>query len=364
MKVLINNLDHEGRGITRIENKVTFVPFVLPNEIVDIEISKIKKNYNEAICKKIIEKSENRITPICPYYGTCGGCNTMHMNYESELSWKKEKIINIFKKYLNIEINPEIVSSKNDFNYRNKITLHGNGKILGYMKAETNEIFEIDECPLADKNINEYIKTISEKEDIIIRTNKEGKIISTLNNQKLIETINNYKFQIDINSFFQVNSYICSQIFLELEKNINNTKTVLDLYSGVGTLSIVASNKANKVYSIEVNAHSHKNALINKELNNINNITFMLGKVEEEIKKINDKIDLIITDPPRTGMDKITIKTINKMKPSKIIYISCNPLTLVRDIKELNNYELDHIKIFDMFPKTKHVECFCVLKRK
>ena len=133
----------------------------------------------------------------------------------------------------------------------------------------------------------------------------------------------------------------------------------------MGTLSIVASKKANFVYSIEVNENSHNNALYNKELNNINNIEFMLGKVEDKIKEINEKIDLIITDPPRSGMDNFTIETILKLETQKLIYMSCEPITLARDLNILKEkYDIKKIKLFDMFPNTYHVETVCVLERK
>ena len=173
------------------------------------------------------------------------------------------------------------------------------------------------------------------------------------------------KFRIDINSFFQVNNYICSKVFDFIENNIDETNVALDLYSGVGTLSILASKNAKKVYSIEVNNSSYNNALENIKLNNISNISLMHGKVENEINKIKEKVDLIITDPPRSGMDSLTIETILKMLPKKIIYMSCEPSTLARDLNLLKeNYELKKVKAFDMFPNTYHVETVCILKIK
>ena len=234
------------------------------------------------------------------------------------------------------------------------------------MKELTNEVISIEKCLLLDDKINEYIKTISDKtgKEYVIRTNGSD-IISNETNDYLIMNINDYKFRIDIKSFFQVNSYICGLLFKELESNLDTTNNVLDLYSGVGTLSIVASKKAKKVIAIEVNKNSYKNALINLELNGVDNVDFMCGKVEDLIDKINVKPDVIITDPPRSGMDKKTINIIKEFLPNKIIYISCEPMTLARDIKLLSeNYTLNKVKCFDMFPNTYHVETFCVLERK
>ena len=367
MIVKIENMDHNGRGIARIGEKVTFVPFGLPEEVVEIRITKEKKKYNEAKLIKLLTPSKERITPICPYYNECGGCEIMHMDYKSQINFKKEKVKNIIDKYTNLKIEPEVFSSEHNLNYRNKITIHENNGKIGYMKKATNEIIEIDSCPLAMETINKYLKENKRKikKELIIRTNEKGEIISSLQNNKMIIEINKLKFQIDIISFFQINNDICSKVFSYIENNINNCKTCLDLYSGVGTLSILASKKSKYVYSIESNPHSHANAIENLKINNIKNIKFMLGKVENEIKKINEPIDLIITDPPRSGMDKETIKIIKEITPKTLIYMSCDPMTLARDLNDLKEmYILEKIAIFDMFPNTKHVECVCVLNRR
>ena len=148
-------------------------------------------------------------------------------------------------------------------------------------------------------------------------------------------------------------------------ESIEETNTALDLYSGVCTLGILASKKARKVYSIEMNKYSYENAKENLRLNNINNVVLMNGKVEEEIKKIDEKIDLIISDPPRSGMDDFTINTILEKEPKQLIYMSCEPMTLARDLNILKKkYDIKKVKAFDMFANTYHVEIICLLMRK
>ncbi len=364
MEYLITKLDNIGRGITYVDNKITFVPFTLPNEVVELKLTKITKKYNEGEVTKFITKSENRIEVNCPYYMECGGCNIMHLKYSEQLNYKKEKVSEILEKYSNIKIKPDIIPSDKVFNYRNKITLHYKNNTLGLMKNKTNEVLKIDNCLLVMNEINDYIKNNKINNDIIIRENLNKEIITNNTSDTMIEEVNNMRFIVDALSFFQVNHYICSKVFDLLNDNINECDVCLDLYSGVGTLSIVASKKCKKVYSIELNKNSHINALKNKELNKSYNVDFIEGSVEKEIIKIVDKVDLIITDPPRNGMDKITINTINKLKPKKIIYISCNPITLARDLNLLTDYELVTITLLDMFPNTHHVESFCVLKMK
>ena len=379
MEVTITKLNHEGKGITKIDNKITFIPNILTKEVADIEITKKYKKFNLGKVTKYISTSDNRVVPACPYYEVCGGCNIMHMSYCAQLDFKKDKVKNILEKYAGIVTDLEIVPSDKVLNYRNKVTLHISNNKIGYMNEGTNEVINIEKCLLLDDKLNEEIDNISDKtnDSYVIRTNGSD-VISNEKNGYLIMNINDYKFRIDIKSFFQVNSYICGLLFKELESfnittlvfgslesNLDTTNNVLDLYSGVGTLSIVSSKKAKKVLSIEVNKNSYMNAVANLKLNNIDNVDFMCGKVEDLIDKISVKPDVIITDPPRSGMDKKTINVIKEFLPNKIIYISCEAMTLARDIKLLSeHYTLNKVKCFDMFPNTYHVETFCVLERK
>ena len=150
----ILKLDHQGRGIGKINNKIIFIKNALPKELVEVKIIKDKKNYQEGIITNYIKKSDKRINPKCPYYEQCGGCNLMHINYQDQIKYKQEKIENIIHKYVDkfIKIN-KIIPCENIYNYRNKITFHVNNKI-GLYEDNTNNIIEIDKCLLADNKIN------------------------------------------------------------------------------------------------------------------------------------------------------------------------------------------------------------------
>lgn len=359
MIVKIESLNHQGLGITRVNDKVTFVEQALPGETVDIKVTEEKKKYNLAKIQTIIEKNPNRIEPICPYYEECGGCDFGHVNYETELKYKKEKVENILKKYAHIDVNIEITPSDKVYNYRNKITLHKQNEKIGLVKKNSSEVIEIKECKLVDEKINEILH--NKPKEGIIRTN--GKEIISNENENITINIDKYKFKVNLNSFFQINPYTYEKMFNHIKKLISSNDVLLDLYSGVGVFSILLSENCKKIYGIEINENSYKNALENKKVNNLENIDFMLGKVEDNLPKIKEKIDTIIVDPPRNGLSKTTIKQIININPKKIIYVSCNPMTLSRDLNLLNsNYNLESIKAFDMFPKTNHVECVCKLK--
>lgn len=392
MQVHIDRMDHFGNGIGNINGKIIFVKGALTGETVDVTITKDKKSFMEGTINTIIYKSSKRVEPFCNYFGVCGGCSLCHLNYENTLEYKKDRVKNILSKFDIPKIN--VIRNENDLYYRNKIELKIVDGKLGFYEKNTHNLIEIKECKVTKKSINksfEFVKNMTlENANVTIRANyndevliiidskekpvilnpEDYKIVGIVLNDKCIygqdnfmEKINNLFFTVSYNSFFQVNNYINLELFNLIKENIVG-KTVLDLYSGVGTLSIVTSKVVDKVYSIEVIPNAVKNALINAKINKCDNINFILGKVEDKIGFINDKIDTIIVDPARAGLDKKTIEVINNICPQRIIYVSCDTQSLANNLVDLANYEIKKFYILDMFSYTYHIECFCILDRK
>ncbi len=392
MQVHIDRMDHFGNGIGNINGKIIFVKGALTGETVDVTITKDKKSFMEGTINTIIYKSSKRVEPFCNYFGVCGGCSLCHLNYENTLEYKKDRVKNILSKFDIPKIN--VIRNENDLYYRNKIELKIVDGKLGFYEKNTHNLIEIKECKVTKKSINksfEFVKNmklenanvtiranyndevliiIDSKEKPVILNPEDYKIVGIVLNDKCIygqdnfmEKINNLFFTVSYNSFFQVNNYINLELFNLIKENIVG-KTVLDLYSGVGTLSIVTSKVVDKVYSIEVIPNAVKNALINAKINKCDNINFILGKVEDKIGFINDKIDTIIVDPARAGLDKKTIEVINNICPQRIIYVSCDTQSLANNLVDLANYEIKKFYILDMFSYTYHIECFCILDRK
>ena len=400
-KVLIEKLDDFGRGIAHMNNKVIFVKNALPEEEVEIKIINDKKSFSEAKVKKYLKLSKDRIDNKCPYFDLCGGCNLLHLNYENTLIFKQLKIKELLKKN-KINYDKEITIIKNDypFYYRNKISLKIENSKLGYYEESTHKLIEIKECITAKHSINEVIKnyqllnlenaklTIRANNNdeilLIIETNEKDynieltqlkekiKLVGIIYNDRTIygenffyERMNNKLFKVSYNSFFQINENITNKLFDLIKDNIEDNSIVLDLYSGVGTLGIIASSKAKEVYSMEIIKNAVLNGITNAKLNKIDNIKFMLGDVSKLISKVDLSFDTLIIDPPRKGLDKKTREFILKKEPEKIIYVSCEPNTLMRDLKELESiYEIKDFKIMDMFSYTYHVESFVILKKK
>ena len=328
----------------------------------------------------------------------------MHQDYSDQLRFKELKVKELFSRYTsfdNIKIN-RILFGK-DSNYRNKVIFHGTDK-LGFYKEKTNQIIEVPGCMLIEKELNDIYKKVrlykekyvNEKIDelMIRKTSLNSVMISLkgnintnlfikevisdniksvyLNNKliygsnTIIDEINNMKFHILPRAFFQVNYNMMKKLYqvaIDYYKE-NSFNQVLDLYCGTGTIGILVSPYVKKVIGVEVVEDAINSARLNKELNNINNIEFLLGKVEDYIESFKD-IDSIIVDPPRSGLDKLTVDTILGIKPKSIVYISCDPTTLVRDLNILSEkYDLLEVTPVDMFANTYHVECVCILKLK
>lgn len=394
MEVKIERLDDFGRGIAYINKKICFVEDALPNEIVEIEITKETKKYLEAKVITYIEKSSKRKESKCPYFSICGGCSFWNLDFSEENFFKEEKVKKLVEKFSNIDKNLiKPIHYHEEAKYRNKIILHGKDKKLGLYKKGTNEIIEIKECLLANNKINkiisELIKINIDITEAIIKTSNDEesamvKITGQVNNPSsltdlvdvliindklltkddtIISEIGNKKYHESVNSFFQVNKTLTKDLYdaaLIAIKEINPNK-VLDLYCGTGTIGIYVSNYCNEIIGIDYSESNIKDAIKNKKLNNLTNISFICDKVENRITEFKD-IDVVIVDPPRAGLDHKTRKHLLKINSKTIIYISCDPVTLVRDLNELSaNYKVESITPYNMFPRTHHVECVCIL---
>ena len=396
MQVKIERFDDLGRGISYINNKVTFIDKVVPEDIAEIELTKEKKKYNEAKLIKIIKPSPLRIDAKCPYFSKCGGCQFQNITYENTIKYKKEKIVNIFSKH-KISIFPEVITNISPYNYRNKITLKVNNYKIGFYINKTHNLVEINKCLLANPAINASIPLIKRfnicNGEVTIRCNQNAEILIVINSQdnlnidtnylkskiklvgivvnnktyygenSLFERMNNLLFKISYDSFFQINPYIASKLFQIISDNIDSSDKVLDLYCGVGTLSLMAAKKAQKVLGIEVVPNAIINALFNARINDLNNTQFVINDASTAISKIKPDFNKIIVDPPRSGLTKNIIDVLLKIKPDEIIYVSCDPQTLVRDFTLLSSiYEIKKSYILDMFSYTYHIECVCLLK--
>lgn len=386
----IIKLDEFGRGITYVDGKITFVLDAVVGDVVDIKLTKQKKNYNEAEVVKYIKLSDKRLKPLCSFFGLCGGCHFQKLSYEEEIKCKKDNVINYFKKN-SLDINPKVIAGE-PFYYRNKITLRVVNGVIGYYEENSHTLVSVDKCVIAREKINEMIPLIKEirlkNGEVIIRTNKKEEVLLIINSQDnlefkeefkkyfkgiilnkrvvfgvdyLEECLNGINYKISYNSFFQVNE-LAAEMFKLVEDEMSHDDTVLDLYSGVGTLALSAAKSGAKVHGIEVVENAVENARDNASLNKMDNVTFEVGNLD----KIDGsfKFNKLIVDPPRSGLSNDVIEMIKKNKPDTIIYISCDYHTQVRDILKLSDYKIKKSYLIDLFSRTYHIESMLILEKK
>lgn len=396
MKVEILRLDNFGRGIAYYNDKICFIENAYPEEIVEFEISKETNKYIEGKAINIIRKSPFRINSKCVYSDICGGCTFQEYDYQEENKYKENKIRGLVERALHLDSNivKDIVYDI-ETNYRNKLILHGDNNKLGLYKNKTNEIIDIEECKISNNKINKIIRIlrkINNIKEVLIRTsNDEKEIIVDIKNEinnyeellkectvliinnkkitkkdKIITTIGNKKYYLSSNSFFQVNENLTEKLFDKVKEYIINIEptNVLDLYCGTGSFGIYISDIVKTIVGVDYNDSNINDAKNNNKLNNINNIKYICDKVENVIDTFKN-YDLVIVDPPRAGLDKKSIDNIIKINPKNIIYISCDPNTLIRDLNILKEkYEIKEITPYNLFPKTYHCESIVVLERK
>lgn len=390
----IEKIDNKGRGITYYNGLITFVNNALPDEEVKINITSENKKFYTADALEISNDNKNRVLPKCPYYNTCGGCNLQHINIEYEDEFKENKVKEILRKYANVDVPLKINKNDKELFYRNKITLKIEDGKWGFYNDSTHKLCEISQCLIANNSINEFLKQNTLKINngtITIRSNYENNlllIITTeekldinkdnlpsnisgiiLNNKCIYKDnyfydyIDDMKFKVSYDSFFQVNNYMASNIFKILRNNVKG-KNLLDLYCGVGTLGLSLKDNFKNIYGIEKVKNAIVDAKHNAKINNVSNAFFYDGDTAKILDKLNQKFDTVIVDPPRSGLNKETLEHIKRINPKTIVYVSCDPMTLARDISELSEYKVEKANVLNMFPKTYHVESVVILNRK
>lgn len=390
MKVEIIDTAYGGYGVAK-DGKIIFVAHSVEGDVVDILVKKENKNFCYANINSIIEPSKYRIKPKCKYAGICGGCVFNHIEYNKQLEIKKSIVLNSIR---NIEYNNKIniIKSPNE-HYRLRVNMIAKDGSIGFYKFNTNEFVNIDECIILKERLFNKIKNFSNCNNITgniyaIESNnrkilsfadiiKQNKNIDTsyfdgitIKQKKKLKTYgidktnyNTYFGEVPLShkNFFQSNHYLLDEFQKNAVKYFNEyDKNIVELYVGSGFFTIAIKEKL-KSFNIDYKLISSE---INSDAVNIAK-DIIKEEASETLKKINYNIDALFVDPPRDGLDKKIIENIIRIKPKKIIYISCNPMTFARDINLLKEYyKLIDLNIIDMFPDTYHIELISYLEVK
>jgi 23S rRNA (uracil1939-C5)-methyltransferase len=410
----IESMAFKGYGVSRIDGKVVFIPYSAIGDEVWVEIVEEKKNYSTGKCVDILAPSLWRVKPPCSYFGTCGGCQWQHIDYAHQAELKKEILKDILMRLGGLKTIPPIPAfpSPDPYDYRTRVQLKVKGEKLGYYQERSHQVVDIERCPIAHPLVNEIIPLLRKERSLLSSTEEidihvspeEGKGVliffflkpsqgweisarQLLKSQSILKGITTLRerqtpslgeprlsFTIPLNltlrtspgSFFQVNLKQNEKLIrevLEFSQGQKNERA-LDLYSGVGNFALPLATMTQEVWGIEENEAAVKDARFNAQFNGIENGEFIRGKVEDVLTKWKrEKPDLVILDPPRTGCKGI-VDQVARLKPKRIVYVSCEPTILARDLRLFSDrgYFLRELTLIDMFPQTYHMEVVGLLQ--
>ncbi len=398
MGVILESLTpaYGGYSVARDE-KVILIKGAIPGEVVDVEIEEKKKDYSVGSVVGVIEPSEDRVEPPCPVFGRCGGCQLQFIRYERQLSMKDEVLHDTLRRLGGIEVPSEPPLAADQWHYRRraqyKVSRSGE---VGFFRASSRDVITFEECPLMHDGINAILREIKGKcdvrnlSDIHIALGDtpvallKGRDYDSSLFESFVEVglsgiayndsiayggaftgfdLNGLRYTVSPWSFFQAHWELNREVARLLIEGLMplEGKTVLDLYAGAGNFSLPAAAAAKEVVAVEGNPYAAEDAARNLELNAIRNCKIVRSSTEKY--RINRKFDVIILDPPRPGLTSEVMKKILENPSGEIVYISCNPATLARDLKKLKStYDIRSVRQIDFFPNTFHIESIAFLK--
>lgn len=382
----IDSLSNAGDGIGRVNGWVVFVPFALPGDKVKARIWRNDKNFSSADLIELISAGPHRVTPQCKLFGTCGGCQYQHLDYEQQLLWKTRQVADLLRLQaeLQLPVNPAIASPK-QYHYRSKITPHfdkpkgENKPSIGFLKAGSRrEVIDVPQCPIAMECINEALplarKSIYQAASqykrgatILLRAS-EGTVISN-NNAIACEHVGNLEFHFLAGDFFQNNPFILPLFtdYVAHQASCDGAEFLVDAYCGSGLFSLSLAHKFKKVLGVEVSETSADWARANARSNGIDHAEFLAADASAIFEKVDFPADktAVVIDPPRKGCTLQFLNQLFTFGPAKVVYVSCNPATQIRDLTEFDKagYVVTEVQPFDLFPQTKHLECVVTLTK-
>ncbi|MHB8137371.1 MAG: class I SAM-dependent RNA methyltransferase [Smithellaceae bacterium] len=375
----IESVAFGGHGIGRSDGFVVFVPFTAPEDVVEIEIIERKKKFARGRVLRIIKPSRLRTQPLCRYYARCGGCAYQHIAYEYQLQIKKRQIEEAFSRIGGMAelVVSEVIPSPLVYAYRGKAGLHAvktaEGFRLGFMDVSGGRIVDIERCEIMDETINEQIRGIRTKGDLSL---DNGDLIfwsgpRNDHDDAVLRMVKGREFLVPRTGFFQANLCLTDRMVDEVLRLIGEEKrgTIIDACCGSGLFSIFLASYASRLIGVEINEKSVRYARDNAKSQEIQNVEFVCGDIEDvlnDMVRMNEVIDLIVLDPPRTGLSKETLASVSGLQSREIVYISCNPATQARDVKLLcaSGYVMQSLQPLDMFPQTEHIETIALLRRR
>ncbi len=436
IKIDITSMGEAGEGIGKIDGFTVFVQDAIVGDHVLAKLIKVKKAYAVGKLLRILEPSDDRTQPPCPYAEKCGGCQIQHMTYHAQLRQKHDFVQSALDRIAKIDVEAQpVIGMDEPFRYRNKGQYPVGGDetrpLIGFYRARSHDVIDVKACLLQSEAADGVVELIrkaivvnkwkiydektrkgllrhvlirsayktgdimivfvvngsklpgmknlidaltnayDEVKSVIINENKStgNRVLGYKNKtiwgaDKITDYIGDLSFEISPLSFFQVNPVQTEKLYgkaLEFAE-LTGEETVFDIYCGIGSISLFLAQKAKRVIGVEIVEDAILDARANALRNGLDNTEFHVGAAETLIPELYEKgykADVVVVDPPRKGCEQIVLETIANMKPKRIVYVSCKPSTLARDLRILEDlgYKTQQVQPVDMFPHTGHVEC-------
>jgi 23S rRNA (uracil1939-C5)-methyltransferase len=378
--VPVEKLIYGGDALGRIGGQVVLIPFALPGEEVEVNTQPGKGKVLKGRDPRVLTASPHRVAPGCEYFGNCGGCQYQHAAYSYQLEQKAAILAETLRRLGGITLMSAIeIISGEPWHYRNRIQLHIERGRLGFRRADSHELCPITHCPISSPRLNEVIATLNtairrpewpgflrglelftNEQDVQLNITETSRPVAARFFSWCAELIpglvSNYleynRLRVSRGTFFQVNRFLIEELVNEVTGPYTGD-TVLDLYAGAGLFSLPLSERFRTVTAVERGASAYRDL----EHNAQGRFTTVKASTEEFLKTLSTAPELIITDPPRAGLDSEATGELLRIRAPKLVIVSCDPSTLARDLKSLTTaYEIQRVALIDLFPQTFHFE--------
>jgi tRNA/tmRNA/rRNA uracil-C5-methylase (TrmA/RlmC/RlmD family) len=364
----IEDIAFGGEGVGRINAFVVFVPFVLVGEEVEVEITEVKKSFARGRLVRVMAASPDRVRPECRYFGDCGGCQYQHIEYSAQLRLKHKQIRDLFERIGGFDpgLIAPVVPSPQPYGYRNRIMIRSQwdkfkqGLNIGFIRADNRLVVDIEECKIAEPALNEQI--------LYLRAHPPPK-----GGIKVVLRVAPAGWEVPRDSFFQNNFSLLPQLVGVARRFLRRSgaRFLVDVYCGVGFFCIELAGEVEAFAGVELDQLAIKAARRNAAARGCARGEFIVGRAEELLPGLMGRFPAadtaVLLDPPRTGCLPASLALLGETRPRQIIYVSCHPATMARDLNILRGtgvFELMQVVPLDNFAQTAHIECVADLRLK